>query len=155
MLNPVIRCKQVDWYFVNNRLISMIVFLPIWKSMIKPIYQFQMWASFVSIELDLIQGVQKPRLFHTLINSVCTGCPKSHAPSLTCYIIRCENSKAIKEVCVDRVTLHNVCDTKHDPNDDLFTYLSEWKWISSKHTKVYLEGSVLALLGVSKFWVTL
>ena len=32
-----------------------------------------------------------------------TGCPKSHAPSLKRYILRYENSIAIKKVCLDRV----------------------------------------------------
>ena len=54
-----------------------------------------------------------------------TGCSKNHAPSLTCYIFRYENNIAIKEVCLDRVTLQNFVDTKHDPIDDLVTYLSE------------------------------
>ena len=70
-------------------------------------------------------------------NHVSTGCPKSHAPSLTRYIFGYENSIAIKEVCVDRATLHNFADTKHDPIDDLVTYLSKLKWISSKYTKTY------------------
>ena len=52
-----------------------------------------------------------------------TGCPKSHAPSLTRYILRYENSIAIKEVLLDRVTLHNFVDTKHDPIDDLLNEL--------------------------------
>ena len=68
-----------------------------------------------------------------------TGCPKSHAPSLMCYILRYENGIAIKEVCLDRVTLHNFGDTKHDPIDDLFTYLSKLKWKISKYTKTYLK----------------
>ena len=74
---------------------------------------------------------------------ICTGCPKSHAPSLTRYIFRYENSIAIKEVCLDRVTLHNFCDTKHDPIDDLFTYLSKLKWKRSKYTKTYLKDPYL------------
>ena len=68
-----------------------------------------------------------------------TGCPKSHAPSLTRYIFRYENSIAIKEVCLDRVTLYNFVDTKHDLIDYLVTYLSKLKWISSKYTKIYLK----------------
>ena len=51
---------------------------------------------------------------------ICTGCSKSHAPSLTRYILRYENSTTIKEVYLDRVTLHNFCDIKHDPIDDFF-----------------------------------
>ena len=50
-----------------------------------------------------------------------TGCPKSHAPSLKRYIFRYEISIAIK-VCLDRVTLYNFVDTKHDPVNDLVTY---------------------------------
>ena len=53
----------------------------------------------------------------------CTGCPKSNAPSLTCYILRYENSIVIKEVCSDRVTFHNFCDTKHDHIDDILNEL--------------------------------
>ena len=52
-----------------------------------------------------------------------TGCSKSHAPSLTQYILSHENSRAIKEVYLDRVTLLNCCDTKHDPIDDLLNEL--------------------------------
>ena len=51
-----------------------------------------------------------------------TGCPKSHAPSLTRYILRYENGMAIKEICLDRVTLYDFCDTKLDPIDH---YLNE------------------------------
>ena len=47
------------------------------------------------------------------------------------YILRYENNIAIKEVCLDRVTLHNLCDTKHDPIDYLVD-LSELKWVSSE-----------------------
>ena len=75
-------------------------------------------------------------------------------PSLMRYILRYENSIVMKEVCLDRVTLHTFCDTKFDPIDDIFTYLSELKWISEKYYKRILEGSILVLLGVSKFWVT-
>ena len=64
-------------------------------------------------------------------------------PSLTHYIFRYENSIAIKKVCLDRETLHNFCDTKHDPIDDLVTYLSILKWISSKYTKTYLKDPYL------------
>ena len=39
------------------------------------------------------------------------------------YILRYENSTAIKEVYLDRVTLHKFCDTKHDPVDDLLNEL--------------------------------
>ena len=52
--------------------------------------------------------------------------------SLTRYILRYENSIAIKEVCLDRVTLHNLCDTKHDPIDDLLNKLPQFKGISLK-----------------------
>ena len=62
----------------------------------------------------------------------CTGCSKSHAPSLTRYILRYNNSITIKEVCMDRVTLHNFCDTKHDPIDDLLNELPQFKGISLK-----------------------
>ena len=72
-----------------------------------------------------------------------TGCSKSHAPSLTRYIFRYENSIAMKEVCLNRVTLHNCCDTKHCPIDDLVTYLSKLKWISSKYTNTYLKDPYL------------
>ena len=44
---------------------------------------------------------------------------------------------------MDRVTLHSLCDTKHDPIDDLVAYLSKLKIY--KHI---LERSVLVLLGV-------
>ena len=37
----------------------------------------------------------------------------------------------IKEVCLDRVTLHNY-DTKHEPIDDLLNELSKFKGISLK-----------------------
>ena len=49
-----------------------------------------------------------------------TGCPKSHASSLTRCILRYGNSVAIKELCLYtcRVTLHNFCDTKLDPIDN-------------------------------------
>ena len=66
-------------------------------------------------------------------------------PSLTRYILRYENIIAIKEICSDRVTLHNVYDTKHDPIDDLFTYLSEFKWISPKYIKAVLEEFVFQM----------
>ena len=36
-----------------------------------------------------------------------TGCPKSHAPSLTRYILKFGNNIAIKEICLNRVSLHN------------------------------------------------
>ena len=39
------------------------------------------------------------------------------------YILRYENSTAIKEVCLDRVTLHNFCDTKLDPIDNVLNEL--------------------------------
>ena len=43
------------------------------------------------------------------------GATKVTPPLLTRYIFRYENSIAmIKEVCLDRATLHNFCDTKHD-----------------------------------------
>ena len=48
------------------------------------------------------------------------------APYLTRYRFRYKNITAInmiKEVCLDRVTLHNLCDTKHDPIDDLLNEL--------------------------------
>ena len=47
---------------------------------------------------------------HTISVSlmICTGCPKSHAPSFMNYILRYENNIAIKEVCLDGVTLQNV-----------------------------------------------
>ena len=61
-----------------------------------------------------------------LENKYTLACPKSHAPSLTRYIWRYKNSIATKEVYLDKVTLHN-CDTKLDPVDDHFTYLSELK----------------------------
>ena len=57
----------------------------------------------------------------------CTGCPRSHVPSLSRYIWRYENSMTMKEVYFDKVTLYNICDTKLDPIDDLFTYLPELK----------------------------
>ena len=49
----------------------------------------------------------------------CTGCPKSHALSLTRYILRYGNIISIKEVCVVGVTFHKCCDTKLDPIDNL------------------------------------
>ena len=55
-------------------------------------------------------------------------------PSLTLYILKYENSIAInmiKEVCLDRVTLHNY-DTKHEPIDDLLNELSKFNGISLK-----------------------
>ena len=54
-----------------------------------------------------------------IVYNIRTGCPKSHAPSLTRYIIRYENRIVIKEVCSDRVTFHNFCETKHDHIDDI------------------------------------
>ena len=82
-------------------------------------------------------------LYHIIGEGEDTGYSKSHAPSLTRYILRYENIIAIKEICSDRVTLHNLYDTKHDPIDDLFTYLSELKWISPKYIKAVLEEFVL------------
>ena len=50
---------------------------------------------------------------------------------------------------MDRVTLHNFCATKHDSIDDLFTYLTELKWISSKDAKANLKDTFrrLEILG--------
>ena len=64
-------------------------------------------------------------------NLACTGCPKSHTPYLTRYSLRYENSTAIKEVFLDRLTLHNFCDIKHDPIDD-FLYEIPGKYRSFK-----------------------
>ena len=71
--------------------------------------------------------------YQQFLNHMYTWCSKSHAPpSLTRYILRYESSIAIKEVCLDRVTLHNCCDTKHDPIDDFLNKLPQFKRISLK-----------------------
>ena len=71
----------------------------------------------------------------------------------------------MKKVCLDRVTHHHFVETKLDPIDDLFIYLSELK--STKYTKSILVVVVLlatvrrseswelcwaTFLGVSKMW---
>ena len=48
-----------------------------------------------------------------------TGCSKSHAPSLTHYILRYENSIALKEVCLDFETPKS---TGTDPSS-MFLYI--------------------------------
>ena len=62
-------------------------------------------------EVQLIQLIPKYRV------------SQKSRPSFMNHILRYENSIAIKEVCVDRVPLHNVCDTKLDPIDILLNEL--------------------------------
>ena len=49
-----------------------------------------------------------------------TGCPKIKSRPLFHELYL----KILKEVCLDRVTLHNVCDTKIDPIDNLLNELT-------------------------------
>ena len=66
---------------------------------------------------------------YDLNNIVVQGVPKLSPPSLTHYILRYENSISIKEVCLDRVTLHNFCDSKLYPInfwDTLYTHSMDY-----------------------------
>ena len=72
---------------------------------------FDKRAAFISSECSVVlKGTNLP------VVQYIQGVPKVMPPSLTRYILRYENSITIKEVCLDRETLHNFCGTKHDPH---------------------------------------